>query len=59
MDINGRYTQRDVDDAYDDWKRAAKKASVGGTPVVEAFWQRYCRIDDAFASQGALAGSEG
>jgi len=46
VDINGRVTQRDVDDAYTDWARAARDAPVGGTPVVEAFWRRFCRLDD-------------
>lgn len=50
-DINGRYTQRDVDDAYEAWQRAARNAPKGGNAVTEALWKAYCRIDDAFLAQ--------
>lgn len=39
-------TQADVDQAYRNWLAAANAASVGGTPAVEALWQRFARLDD-------------
>lgn len=38
-------TQQDVDDAYNEWREAAAAAQVGGTPAVEALWQRFVRMD--------------
>ena len=56
MDINGQYTQRDVDAAYENWKRAAAKAPFGGSKVEEALWQRFCNIQDKFLTQTARGG---
>lgn len=38
-------TQQDVDNAYNEWRKAAEQAPVGGTPAVEALWQRFARMD--------------
>jgi len=46
MDINGRYTQRDVQAAWVAWSKAAH-AATPDYPVINALWQAFCRIDDA------------
>lgn len=38
-------TQQEVDQLYNEWREAAEQAPVGGTPAVEALWQRFTRAD--------------
>lgn len=38
-------TQQEIDQAYSEWREAALQSPVGGTPAVEALWQRFARMD--------------
>jgi hypothetical protein len=44
-------TRREVDEAYEEWSRAAMEAPIGGTPAVEELWKRYCRLDGELQDQ--------